>query len=150
MKISKNIYILSKKLDVIIDYTHGSNLPSIELRVMDCELPEDVAVIAYCSGQNKRIKKRVCKVNGNVISFTPAKTFFELGENGLQIRITKDEKDLFSFMCLVRCHDTYPVSDAEDIEDDDPTLLAQLLTQMGDIDEKKVDEEEMLEKISEC
>lgn len=128
MSIRREIFLLKKRLDMIIDYSYGSTLLPFEFRVVDYEIPENAAVIAYSSGKSKEPKKIQCDVTNNVISFTPEGGFFEEGNNGLQFRINSEERDQFSFMCLVRCHNSYSGEDAVEVEEN-PTLVAQLLTE---------------------
>ena len=106
MAIKRDIHLLSKKLDMVVDYTYGSDLLPFEFRVVDYELPEGVTAIVYCEGKNELIKEINCSVAGNVISFRPEKWLFDNGNNSVQICISNGGRNLYTFKFIVKCHDS--------------------------------------------
>ena len=132
MAIRREIFVTQKRLDVYIDITYGSDLIPIELVVMDYAIPAEAMAVAYVKSKTSDLKKAVCEISDNVISFTPEAGLFEIGENTMQIRVTYAEKNLFSYKCNVKCQGSFLDDDAEEL-DSQPTLVAQLLTEVGKV-----------------
>lgn len=124
MSIKRDIYLLSKKIDVLIDYTYGTDLIPFEFRVVDYDMPDGVTATAYIVGKSKLRKKVNCTVSKRIITYRPEKGIFEEGFNDLQICITNGTRELYSFMCKVKCH--YSYRDETGDEEDEPVAAFQL------------------------
>ena len=139
MAIRREIYVTQKRLDVCIDVTYGSDLIPIVLKVADYTIPSGAAVTAYSIGKKDNLRKQICSISDNEISFTPQKGFFDEGTNVMQIRVTYDDKDLISFEIFARCQKSIVKDDVEEIEKQ-PSLVTQLLTKMGNLFKAIADE----------
>lgn len=130
MSIRKEIYVTQRRLDVCIDVTYGSDLLPIELVVIDYAIPTGATVVAYVMGKSNKKRKVLCEIADNVISFTHEVGLFEVGDNILQLRVTHENKSLFSYRCKVKCHESFSDDDTEEIKSQ-PTLVTQLLTKVA-------------------
>ena len=139
MAIRREIYVTQKRLDVCIDVTYGSDLIPIVLKVADYTIPSGAAATAYSIGKKDNLRKQICSISDNEISFTPQKGFFDEGTNVMQIRVTYDDKDLISFEIFARCQKSIVKDDVEEIEKQ-PSLVTQLLTKMGNLFKAIADE----------
>ena len=139
MAIRREIYVTQKRLDVCIDVTYGSDLIPIVLKVADYTIPSGAAATAYSIGKKDNLRKQICSISDNEISFTPQKGFFDEGTNVMQIRVTYDDKDLISFEIFTRCQKSIVKDDVEEIEKQ-PSLVTQLLTKMGNLFKAIADE----------
>lgn len=135
MAIRREIFVTQKKFDVGIDITCGSNLLPIELQVKDYEIPTEAMVVAYAKGRSGKLKKIVCDIGDGIISFIPTAEFFEPGKNELQIRVTYDNRTLFSYKCIVNGYDSFTDDNANEVEENS-TLVEQLLTKIGELEEE--------------
>lgn len=130
MAIRREIYVTQKRLDICIDMAHETDILPIVLNVVDYEVPEGAIATAYSIGKENQVQKKLCDISENEIAFTPPKGFFDKGENVLQIRVTYDNHDLFSYKMTVRCHENIADDDAQEVESQ-PTLMTQLLTEVA-------------------
>lgn len=138
MTIRKEIFVMEKRLDVCIDITYGTDMIPIELEIMDYKIPEGATAVAYASKENDEPKKISCNIVGNAVLFTPNAKFFEPGDNKLQIRVTHDNKNLFTYICKVRCQNSFADEDVQE-EENQPTLVTQLLTEVKRIREINIE-----------
>ena len=129
-KISKEIYVTQKRLEVYIDVTCGTDLVPITLNVIDYEIPAETTATVYSIGKENKLKKQICTISENAISFTPQKGFFEVGPNLLQVRMTYQNKDLISFEIMVIGHKSIVSDDAEEVKNNQ-SLMQQLLSEIG-------------------
>lgn len=130
MQIKREIEVLRKGFTAPIDITHGTDLINIALTIKDIVIPEGAVAVVYAEKIGAPTKKVIAEIEGNTITFAPEKNFFEVGKNRMQIRVTSEEKSLFSFTIDVNCQKSYLDSDAEEIESQ-PTLVEQILTRLG-------------------
>ena len=129
-EISKEIYVTQKRLEVYIDVTCGTDLVPITLNVIDYEIPAETTATVYSIGKENKLKKQICTISENAISFTPQKGFFEVGSNLLQVRMTYQNKDLISFEIMVIGHESIVSDDAEEVNNNHG-LMQQLLSEIG-------------------
>lgn len=129
-KISKEIYVTQKRLEVYIDVTCGTDLVPIALNVIDYEIPKEATATVYSIGKENKLKKQICTISENEILFTPQKGYFEVGSNLLQVRLTYQNKDLISFEIMVIGHKSIVSDDAEEVKNNQG-LMQQLLSEMG-------------------
>lgn len=132
MAIRRNISVLNLGLIADINIVYGSNLVPIEFYITDYVLPDNAIATLYCTTSDKKSFKCVGTIVNNVISFNPENGFFTVGKNILQIRITADEKNLYTFETGVNCKSRMETNDAQEIKSQ-PTLIDQLLTQVGNV-----------------
>lgn len=103
MSIRREIEVTRKGLPNPIDVTYGTNILPIELEIIDFELPAGVTATAYVVGAKGELRKQICSVDDNVVSFTPEIGFFEVGKNKLQVEILSGTEQLSTFEITVNC-----------------------------------------------
>lgn len=137
MSIKKEIFVTRKSFDTCIDITYGTDIFPIELRIADYVLPGSSIAVAYAIKQDKsgELKKSVCEISDNTIILNPKPGFFDLGKNMLQIRITASGKELYTYKGEVMCYGNIVSDDAKEVEDN-PTLMEQILSTVGEIKEE--------------
>ncbi len=138
-QIEREIYVTQKRFDISIDVTDGSGLIPITLKVVDYVIPEGAIATAYSLGKENQLRKQLCVINENEITFAPKKGFFDEDVNVLQIRVTHNNEDLFSYKMTVRCHGNIADDDAQEVKSQ-PTLVARLLTEVGNLSKALSDE----------
>lgn len=134
MAIRRNISVLNPGIIADINIVYGSDLIPIEFYITDYVLPDNAIAILYCETSDKQLFKNVGTITNNVISFNPQNGFFTVGKNILQIRIVADEKNLYTFEMGVNCKPKKATDDAQEVESQ-PTLVTQLLTEVGEVKE---------------
>lgn len=132
MAIRRNISVLNPGIIADIDIVYGSDLIPIEFYVTDYTLPDNAIATLYCTTSDKQLLKSVGTITNNVLLFDPTAGFFTVGKNILQIRITANEKNLYTFEVGVNCKPRMATDDAQEAESQ-PTLIDQLLTQVGNV-----------------
>ena len=80
------------------------------------------------------VKDFVC-ISDNIVILNPKPGFFDLGKNMLQIRITASGKELYTYKGEVMCYGNIVSDDAKEVEDN-PTLMEQILSTVGEIKEE--------------
>ena len=147
MAIRREITVTRKGLNSPIDIVHETNLLPFEFVVTDFNIPSASIAVAYVEGGDNNVKKQICEINDNVISFTPETTLFDEGKNILQLRVTHDEKNLFSFSEIVNCSGKIEMDDAEDAKTQ-PTLTEQLLTLVGNVQAELKNQQETIQTLT--
>lgn len=133
--IKRDVYVLRNAIKIPIEVTQGTNMVPIEFSVRDYNIPVTAAAVAYTyKGNMKKPHSMLCDVVDNAITFTPSKTFFEVGMNELQIRVIDREKALLSFREKVKCTGAMPFPD--DDAEEQQTLVEQILSKTGQIEGK--------------
>jgi hypothetical protein len=132
--IKRQIYVLRDTLKDIIDYNIGTDMVPIEYHIMDFTVPATAAAVVYILKPDGKLDKILADVLDNVISFCPTKEFFAEGLNAIQIRIVDNNKALVSFTETVRAGKCMKFDD--DTEAQQETLIEQLLTKIGELEEK--------------
>lgn len=133
MSIKRNISVLNQGITADIDIVYGTDLVPIEFYITDYVLPSNAIATVYCTTSEKELLKRICDIENNIISFEPTVGFFTVGKNNLQIRITSNEKNLYSFEVNINCKgNMVSDDDAKELESQ-PTLVEQVLTKLGEI-----------------
>lgn len=135
--IKREIFVTRKAFDTCIDITYGTDMFPIELRIADYVLPGSAIAVAYAIGHDDsgELKKTVCEISDNIIIINPQPSFFVKGKNTLQVRITASGKELYTYKGVVICHGHIASDDAEEVVDN-PTLMEQILSKVGDISEE--------------
>lgn len=121
---------LSGSVDKYLKIVEGTDMIPIQIRIKDFNMPEGASALVYAKAQGMAARVQTATINGNAVEFTPNKGFFVQGENMMQGRITKDGKDLITFAVFVICKKSIITDDAEETNSD-PTLLQQLLSEIG-------------------
>ena len=134
MAIRRNISVLNPGVVANIDIVYGSDLIPIEFYITDYALPDNAIATLYCTTAKNEVYKIVGNIANNVISFVHETGFFDVGANNIQIRITANEKNLYSFETKVNCKANMANDDAQEVESQ-PTLVTQLLTEVGEVKE---------------
>ena len=129
MSVRREITVTRKGLIRPIDIVQGTALIPFEFVVTDFTIPLGAAVVAYNKTGGGTTRKQLCDVVDNAITFTPDPALFDEGKNVLQLRVTYEEKNLFSFEIIVNSSKAPETDDAEEVESQ-PTLVTQLLTEM--------------------
>lgn len=132
MSIKRSISLLNKGISANIYIVEKTNLIPIEFLITDYVLPSNAIATVYCTKSDGNLVKCVCDIDDNTISFQPEAGFFAVGENNMQIRITSEEKSLYSFETKVICDRNMASDEAEDVESQ-PTLVEQLLSKVGSL-----------------
>lgn len=145
MAIRRNISVLNQGISSDIDIVYGTDLVPIEFYITDYSLPDNAIATLYCTTSDNESHKDVGEIANNVITFNPVAGFFGVGKNKLQIRITADEKNLFSFEMCANCKSNITNDDAVEV-DSQPTLVTQLLTEVGNTNAKLEAQKKSAEK----
>ncbi len=154
MAIRREISVLNEGVTADIDIVYGSDLVPIEFYITDYALPTNAIATIYCTTSKKQLFKKVGAIANNIISFVPEAGFFSVGKNVLQIRITAEKKNLYSFEMKVNCKSNMASDDAQEVESQQ-TLVERLLTEVGNLskalsdeitERKSEDEAEMAER----
>lgn len=132
MAIRRNISVLNQSIVAEIDIIYGTDLLPIEFYITDYMIPDNAIAVLYCITSEEELFKVVGTIENNTISFDPTVGFFAVGRNRLQIRITIEEKEVYSFEVKVNCEPNIASDDAQEVESQ-PTLMAQLLTEIANI-----------------
>ena len=133
--IKRDVYVLRNTIKIPIEVTQGTDMVKLEFAVRDYNIPATASAVAYAyRGNMKKPHSMLCDVKDNVITFTPAKTFFEIGMNELQIRMIDGEKALISFREKVKCTGAMPFPDGD--AEEQQTLVEQMLSKTGQIEGK--------------
>ena len=138
MAIRRNISVLNYGVVADIDIVYGSDLVPIEFYITDYVVMSNAIATLYCTTPNNNVYKRVGTILNNVISFDITNGFFGVGKNRLQIRITANEKNLYSFELNVNCNTNSATDDANEVESQ-PTLVTQLLSKVAESNQKVED-----------
>lgn len=121
---------LTGSVDKCLRIVEGTDMIPIQIRIKDFNMPEGASALVYAKARGMAARVQTATINGNAVEFTPNKGFFVQGENVMQGRITKDGKDLITFAISVICTKSIVTDDADEINSD-PTLLQQLLREIG-------------------
>lgn len=131
--IMRNIFVTRKGLIEPINVTEGTNMIPFIFTICDFDIPTSAEAVIYCLQSGKSMPvKALCYIDKNQISFTPEKTFFQNGMNAIQIRIVNGEKTIVTFEMIVCC--TKSMEFGDEAEEEQITLIEQLLTRIGELD----------------
>lgn len=137
MSVKNIITVTNRGVSPILSIAQGTDSVEFDFKVADYDIPADSSAVAYNIQPTGNIVKQLCSISGNTISVTPRAYFFLRGKNYMQFRITCNGKNLFSFLIEVWCLPN--ISEPEVSEVQDPTVVSQVLSKLGDIS-LKIDE----------
>lgn len=128
--IKRQIYVLRDVLKDEIVYSLGTDLVPIEYHIMDFTVPATATAVVYVLKPSGELDKILADVLDNVVSFAPARDFFEEGRNTIQIRIVNNNKALVSFTETVTAIASIEFDDMMEAQQE--TLIEQVLTKIGE------------------
>ena len=135
--IKRKVWVLEKEWVKPIEIVRSTDAVPIQITVIDYMIPEGTTASVYALARGHTAHTSMLAdidVDSNMIYFTPEAGFFPEGPCGLQVRLTgTNQRNLVSFEIPVLCH-----QDAVDDEGDaeNPTLLSQILAQLGELSQK--------------
>lgn len=129
--ITRTITVTRKGMQHQIQVVEGTSLLPISIIVSDYDILSGSAAVAYNRQPNGTLVNQACTISENTISFTPPEGFYLKGYNKTQVRVTNNNRNLFSFVIDVWCDEN--ITDDADVEEinSQPTLVTQLLSQIG-------------------
>ena len=129
--ITRTITVTRKGMQHQIQIVEGTSLLPISIIVSDYDILSGSAAVAYNRQPNGTLVNQACTISENTISFTPPEGFYLKGYNKTQVRVTNNNRNLFSFVIDVWCDEN--ITDDADVEEinSQPTLVTQLLSQIG-------------------
>ena len=129
--ITRTITVTRKGMQHQIQIVEGTSLLPISIIVSDYDILSGSAAVAYNRQPNGTLVNQACTISENTISFTPPEEFYLKGYNKTQVRVTNNNRNLFSFVIDVWCDEN--ITDDADVEEinSQPTLVTQLLSQIG-------------------
>lgn len=129
--ITRTITVTRKGMQHQIQVVEGTSLLPISVIVSDYDILSGSAAVAYNRQPNGTLVNQACTISENTISFTPPEGFYIKGYNKTQVRVTNNNRNLFSFVIDVWCDEN--ITDDADVEEinSQPTLVTQLLSQIG-------------------
>lgn len=134
MSVKNIIKVTNRGLSPVLSITQGTDAVEFEFTISDYNIPSGSSAVAYNIQPTGNIVNQLCSISGNTISITPRAYFFLRGKNYMQFQITNNKKNLFSFLIEVWCSPN--ISEPEVTELHDPTVLSQLLSQVGMVSSK--------------
>lgn len=124
--IERNVWVLEKEYVKPIEIVQSTDAVPIRITLMDYIIPEGATATVYTEE-----KSTLATIGNNDVTFTPEAGFFAEGKSGLQIRITgTNQRNLVGFAVPVICYKD-ALDDAGEVEN--PTLLSQILAQLGEL-----------------
>lgn len=125
--IERNVWVLEKEYVKPIEIVQSTDAVPIRITLMDYIIPEGATATVYTEE-----KSTLATIGeNNEVTFTPEAGFFAEGKSGLQIRITgTNQRNLVGFAVPVICYKD-ALDDAGEVEN--PTLLSQILAQLGEL-----------------
>ena len=124
--IKRKVWVLEKEWVKPIEIVRSTDAVPIQITVIDYMIQEGTTAHASMLAD--------IDVDSNMVYFTPESGFFPEGPCGLQVRLTgSNQRNLVSFEIPVLCH-----KDAVDDEGEaeKPTILSQILAQLGELSQK--------------
>lgn len=134
MSVKNIITVTNRGISPILSIAQGTDSVEFDFKVADYDIPADSSAVAYNIQPTGNIVNQLCSISGNTISITPRAYFFLRGKNYMQFRITCNGKNLFSFLIEVWCSPN--ITEVEVSEVQDPTVVTQVLSKLGEIDLK--------------
>lgn len=134
MSVKNIIKVANRGFSPVLSITQGTDAVEFEFTIADYNIPSGSSAVAYNIQPTGNIVSQICSISGNTISFTPRAYFFLRGKNYMQFQITCNKKNLFSFLIEVWCSPN--ILEPEVTELQDPTVLSQLLSQVGMVSSK--------------
>lgn len=112
-QIERDVYVLSNKTKIPIDYVRLTNDIPIVLTFQDYDIPSGAAANVFVQKPSGTAVYASAEISGNIVTITVTDQMFaELGKAQLQIRITQGKNVLVSFAQPVRVHPNYTEGDA--------------------------------------
>lgn len=130
--IKRDIFVTRHGFQEPIQVVQGADMMPVSIHIVDYTIPSGCAAVAYNKRPDGDVTSLLCSIDGNVITFTPDASFFGEGYNQTQLRVTNDNKNLFSFVMDTWCYKNISSDDTEEINGN-PTLLTQILSQIGEL-----------------
>ena len=129
MSVKNIIKVTNRGLSPVLSITQGTDAVEFEFTISDYNIPSGSSAVAYNIQPTGNIVNQLCSISGNTISITPRAYFFLRGKNYMQFQIINNKKNLFSFMIEVLCSPNISVPEVTELQN--PTVLSQLLSQVG-------------------
>lgn len=137
MSVKNIITVTNRGISPILSIAQGTDSVEFDFTVTDYDIPPDSSAVVYNVQPTGNVVNQLCSISGNTISVTPRAYFFLRGKNYMQFRITCNGKNLFSFLIEVWCSPN--ITEVEVREVQDPTVVTQVLSKLGDVS-LKIDE----------
>lgn len=134
MSVKNIITVTNRGISPILSIAQGTDSVEFDFTVTDYDIPPDSSAVVYNVQPTGNVVNQLCSISGNTISVTPRAYFFLRGKNYMQFRITCNGKNLFSFLIEVWCSPN--ITEVEVSEVQDPTVVSQVLSKLGEIDLK--------------
>lgn len=133
--INRQIFVTKKGFQNPINIVEGTDLIPITVTILDYAIPAGSAATAYNIQPSGTLVKQLCSISANSVTFTPPSGFYLEGYNRTQIRVTNNEHDLFCFEINVWTDKNIASGDDAEEINNNPTLLAQVLSKYGEVSE---------------
>ena len=134
MSVKNIIKVTNRGLSPVLSIAQGTDAVEFEFTISDYNIPSGSSAVAYNIQPTGNIVNQLCSISGNTISITPRAYFFLRGKNYMQFQITNNKKNLFSFLIEVWCSPNISMPEVTELQD--PTVLSQLLAQVGTINSR--------------
>ena len=134
MSVKNIIKVTNAGISPVLSITQGTDAVEFEFTIADYNIPSGSSAVAYNIQPTGNIVNQPCSIAGNIIKITPRAYFFLRGKNYMQFQITNNKKNLFSFLIEAWCSPN--ISEPEVSEVQDPTVVTQVLSKLGEIDLK--------------
>ena len=135
--VKRKVWVLEKEWVKPIEIVKSTDAVPIQITIVDYMIPEGTTAAVYALARGHTANASMLAeidADSNMITFTPEAGFFPEGPCGLQVRMTgTNQRNLVSFTIPVLCH-----KDAVDDEGEaeNPTLISQILAQLGVLSQK--------------
>lgn len=117
--INREVYVLSDRLKDRIDYVRSTNTIPLYFEFKDYEIPEGAEAKVFVLKPSGKASYNLCPIFGQTVQVDVTDQMFaEVGTHLLQIQITKDEKDLVTFIQPVKVHRNFTAGDVPESSND--------------------------------
>lgn len=144
MSVKQSIKVTNAGLSPILSVAQGTGAIEYEFTVSDFDIPSGSAAVAYNIQPTGNIVSQTCSISGNAITVKPPAYYFLRGKNYMQFQVSRSNEDLFSFLIEVWCAPN--ISQPEVIVAQNPSLISQLLSAVGDVEGKEEQNAEAIEQ----
>lgn len=144
MSVKQSIKVTNAGLSPILSVAQGTGAIEYEFTVSDFDIPSGSAAVAYNIQPTGNIVSQTCSISGNTITVKPPAYYFLRGKNYMQFQVSRSNEDLFSFLIEVWCAPN--ISQPEVIVAQNPSLISQLLSAVGDVEGKEEQNAEAIEQ----
>lgn len=123
MSIERDVYVLKDAIKTPIDYVRGTNAIPIVFHFRDYDIPSGSTAAVYVKKPSGNAVYNNASVSGNDVTVdVTTQMFAEVGQNILQIQISKNNDNLVTFSQPVNVHENNTDEDATKSENESTIL----------------------------